>query len=159
MKNITFKTYSLGCRANQAEMNDLADKLSQEGFISRKNDLDLLLLNTCAVTGQAEKDTRKAINKLRRENPKAYLVVLGCGIDAKEKLKINLPQADLLVLNKDKESVVQLIKEKFATEQNFKNLGQNKYLKSGRSLLKIQDGCNKFCAYCIVPLLRGKPKS
>lgn len=160
METITFKTYSLGCRANQAEMAELAEKLSQEGFISSEKDPNLLLLNSCAITSQAEKDTRKAISKLRRENPKAYLVVLGCAVNAKEKLKINLPKADLLILNKDKESAVQLIKEKFpATSRHFANVKQNKYLNSGRSLLKIQDGCNKFCTYCIVPLLRGKPKN
>lgn len=130
----------------------------------------IVLLNTCVVTQKAEKETRQKIRELRKKYPKSFLVVLGCGVTAKEKFKINLPEADLFILNKNKNQTVKLISKhinKLVTHDKLvcyskrvcRDLNLNKYQLSGRKFIKIQDGCNKFCSYCITCHIRGKPVS
>lgn len=170
MKKLTFKTYSLGCRVNQAETEQISEELVKNGFIPNevplsgtKWDSSLVLINTCVVTQKAERETRKEIRRLRRENPQAFLVILGCGVDAREKLKSFLPQADLFIPNQNKKETVNLILQKISgpissgDRRVVKN--NNRYFLSGRKFVKIQDGCQHYCTYCIVPFLRGKPQS
>jgi len=159
MKQLTFLTYSLGCRTNRAEINQIAQELTKYGFTPSDKEPDVVLINTCVVTAKAERETRKTIRHFRRVYPQAFLVVLGCGVDAREKLKINLPQADLFVKNLKKQNTAKLIAQRFRFAETQKATLQDKYFLSGRALLKIQEGCDQFCAYCIVPLVRGKPKS
>lgn len=164
MEPRTFLTYSLGCRVNQAEIEETAKQLVVRGFVpwskfSKSPKFpNLVLINTCVVTQKAERETRREIRRLKKSYPKAFLVVLGCGVNAHQKLKINLPEASLLISNQEKSKVGDLIlKNQF--DQLDKLAQLDKYSSSGRKLLKIQDGCNQFCAFCIVPYLRGKSKS
>ena len=161
VKRLTFLTYCLGCRTNQAEINKIGKELTQYGFTPSEEEPNVILINTCVVTDKAERETRKAIRHFRRLYPNAFLVVSGCGVDAKQKLKINLPEADLFIENLKKQKTSGLIARHF--QQRLRHLSggviKDKYFLSGRALLKIQEGCNKFCSYCIVPFLRGKPKS
>lgn len=157
----TFLTYTLGCRVNQAETFSISNKLLTSGmetFEQKKYfSPNLVLINTCAVTSKAEKESRKAVLYFKKRYPTAKIVVLGCAADF-------ITNADLVIKNKDKENLPRIIFEKFpnlaSTLINNKQLTiNNQMFSSGRALLKIQDGCNNFCAYCIVPFLRGKPKS
>lgn len=159
MKNLTFFTYSLGCRTNQAEINQIGKELSEYGLTFSNKNPDIVLINTCVVTAKAEKETRKAIRHFRRLYPDAFLVVLGCGVDAKQRLKINLPEADLFVENVEKQKTACLLSQHFHLSKTKNFSFEDKYSLSNRALLKIQEGCNQFCSYCIVPFLRGKPKS
>lgn len=173
----TFLTYSLGCRVNQAEIEGIANDLVAKGFSPWFRPLkfpnypkfpNLILLNTCVVTQKAERESRKSIRHFRRLYPKSFLVVMGCGVDAKQKMKINLPQANFLISNEEKPSAVNLILQNLKTPRMvalslpkglLRGEQSNAFAQSGRALLKIQDGCNRFCAFCIVLYLRGKPKS
>ncbi|MBM3209330.1 MiaB/RimO family radical SAM methylthiotransferase [Candidatus Shapirobacteria bacterium] len=161
MGKLTFLTYSLGCRVNQAEIEEIITELTRYGFHQAKGrSPNLVLINTCVVTQKAERETRKAIRHFRRLYSKSFLVVVGCSVSAKQKMKINLPEADLFISNEEKGITVQLIKQKFPFPLPTKKASfRDKYLHSGRKLIKIQDGCNRFCGYCIVPYLRGKPRS
>jgi threonylcarbamoyladenosine tRNA methylthiotransferase MtaB len=171
MESLTFLTYSLGCRVNQAEIEEISRQLINKGFRpfpkfpevpKAPNSPNLILVNTCVVTQKAERETRKTIRNFRRLYPNSFFVVLGCGVDAKQKLKINLSEADLLISNTEKAKASRLISQKFSPQPPLKLVQfdqYDQYLRSGRQLLKIQGGCDQFCTYCIVPYLRGKPKS
>ena len=157
-----FKTYSLGCRVNQAELETLTGQLETAGYLCDQENINpnFILLNTCVVTQKAEKETRKEIRKVKRLYPKAKLIVLGCAVEAKEKLENVLPEADIFVNNHDKLGIVNIITKLFPiTKQLAPKHYQDKYQKSGKALIKIQDGCNYRCSYCIVPSLRGKSYS
>ncbi|MGI5826448.1 MAG: MiaB/RimO family radical SAM methylthiotransferase [Patescibacteria group bacterium] len=158
----TFKTYSLGCRVNQAEMEAISRQLVTKGYAlcQTKDQPDIVLLNTCAVTQKAEFETRKEIRKLKRLYPQSFLVVLGCTVTAQEKYNIVLPQADLLVSNEAKQRVIDLLEEKFGSKPaDLKQISQSKYILSGRKFIKVQEGCDNFCTFCLTACLRGKPTS
>lgn len=159
MENLTFLTYSLGCRTNRAEINQIAKELTEYGFIASERNPDVILVNTCVVTAKAERETRKVIRRFRRLYSRSFLVVLGCGVDAKQKLKISLPKANFFVENLKKQDTAKLIAKYFHLSKTRQFSFRDKYFLSGRALLKIQEGCDHFCSYCIVPFLRGKPKS
>jgi threonylcarbamoyladenosine tRNA methylthiotransferase MtaB len=157
-----FKTFSLGCRVNQAELETITENLESSGYScdQESHHPDFILLNTCVVTQKAEKETRKEIRKLKRLYPKSKLIVLGCAVDAKEKLSSKLPDADYFVSNQNKSEVVKIIFKLFSTKQQLTATHfSDKYQKSGKALIKIQDGCNYLCSYCIVPFLRGRSSS
>lgn len=166
-----FKTYSLGCRVNQAELETTVKQLENAGYFCDQNNPEpnFILLNTCVVTQKAEKETRKEIRKLKKLYPKSKLIVLGCGVDNHQKFAGILPKADLFIANKDKGEAVNIILKHFRLRQSSNpaeqdlaprdNMTTSKYQKSGKALIKIQDGCNYSCSYCIVPSLRGKSTS
>lgn len=157
----TFLAKSLGCRTNQAEIESISIDLLNHGFKpeNSKKAPDIILLNTCVVTSKAEKETRKEMRNLRKKFPKAFMVVLGCAVTEKEKFKIDLPEADLLISNEEKYRTTELIEQFFTSKNDLKNQMINKYTLSGRKFIKIQDGCNNFCSFCLTSLLRGKPVS
>jgi len=172
---LTFLTYSLGCRTNQAEIEKINLQLSANSFIPFNlccfDALKLccyptvVLFNTCVVTQKAEKETRQKINELRRKYPKSFLVVMGCAVTTKEKYKINLPEVNLFIPNSQKKlalkKIIKYLKIKNDTLIHDRKLLRhfNKYQLSGRKFIKIQDGCDKFCSFCITCLIRGKPTS
>ncbi len=156
----TYLTHSLGCRVNQAEMDSISLQLTSYGLQQTKENPDIVLLNTCAVTAKAERETRKEIRKLRRQYPASFLIVLGCAVTAREKFKTLLPEADLMLANEEKDRVIKLIEERFGAEVKEKPVVSiSKYTSSGRKFIKIQEGCDLFCSFCLTAYLRGEPKS
>jgi len=147
----TFFSYSFGCRVNQAEKESLDQQLYHYGFISDSHSPAIYIINTCAVTAKAEREARQLIYQLKRKNPKAKIIVTGCSATYWLKKHLTLPEADLYLDNKHKARLADQI------VQGYFPIG--KYLASSRLLVKIQDGCNRFCTYCITAYLRGKPKS
>lgn len=165
----TFASFSFGCRVNQAEKEQIDRFLLANGFsLSQKNPF-LYIINTCAVTQKAEREARQLIYQIRRKFPKIKIVITGCAATKWNLEKSGIPAVDYLIVNTDKEQVANLI-NKFVSDEIIKKYGatgkisipselNDKFVSSGRLLVKIQDGCQRFCTYCIVPLLRGKPKS
>jgi len=155
----TFSCHSLGCRVNRVEINQIKGSLTRAGFLpwseKLKRKLDIIILNTCVVTQKAERETRKEIRHLKREFPQSFLVVTGCAVSAQEKFNTQLPEANLFIPNKNKAQITKTILEKFPLNKYF-NVSTGK---KQRAFVKIQDGCNQFCTFCIVPYLRGQPKS
>lgn len=165
MKTASFYTYSFGCRVNQAEKEVIDQKMQSTGFSLNGKNPDISIINTCAVTHKAEREAKQLIYKLKRENPTGQLIVTGCSATywKKNDLLKDLP-IDLVVDNINKEFLVKIIKKRIygKSDINLKNpkiTAKDKYLNSKRALIKIQDGCQRFCTYCIVPYLRGTPKS
>jgi threonylcarbamoyladenosine tRNA methylthiotransferase MtaB len=180
MKNLkTFKIITFGCRVNQAESRQMGEKLASLGLKQEKNykKADLILINTCTITHKADREVRKQIRRIKRENKTCYLAAAGCWIEKQKKdnlLNNNKNQKeelfkkiDLFLTNKQKLNIDKFIKQlnkdkqEDNKKQNKKNQEQykDKYAKSKKAIIKIQDGCNNFCTYCIVPYVRGRSKS
>ncbi len=171
----TFKTFAFGCRVNQAEEEEIQKQMLNSGFSWKDEKPEIFIVNTCAVTDKAEREARQLIYQIKRESPKTFIVATGCATtNWQQQALLNKLPIDLPVNNLNKEYLVKLIIKKLKSEarnpkhetiSNVSDLGfgisnlPNKYTLSGRYLLKIQDGCHRFCTFCIVPYLRGLPKS
>lgn len=151
---------TLGCRINSYESEVLKEKLSC---------LDnLIIVNTCAVTGEAERQCRQTIRKLRRENPDARIVVTGCAAQVAPQKFAEMPEVDLVLGNREKAEIEKYIsaplEEKTIVGDIFNYDSYDKYLITGfegrqRAFVQIQQGCNHRCTYCIVPYARGNNRS
>ncbi len=145
---------------NQSEMETLARRFNQAGcqLVGRGEEADLCLLNTCAVTHVAARKSRQALRRLRRAHPSARLVVTGCYAEVNA-----IEGADQVIGNSDKERLVELV---LGTEEQAAGLSSPHFLFSipiphghTRAFVKIQDGCDNRCAYCLIPLARGRQRS
>jgi threonylcarbamoyladenosine tRNA methylthiotransferase MtaB len=169
----TFKIVTLGCKVNQYDSGEIAAQLAAAGMkpAADGGDADIIVVNTCAVTHVVEAKCRKAIRKAKTESPGSRLFVTGCFADrAAEEIKkmpevagvfVNSekPNAANLILGKDVEiaSSAIICESRSALAMTKRGLAMTDSRE--RALLKIQDGCDNFCAYCIVPHVRGNPRS
>ncbi len=161
--------YSLGCKVNIYESEFVIDLLRKSGYqiVPFDNDADIYIINTCSVTNEADRKSRQIINRARRKNEDAIIVVMGCY----SQVKPNDIDADIIIGNKDKSKIVELInkyiKEKtkykriynLREENVFEDMEISNFDSHTRAFVKIQDGCNAFCSYCIIPFTRGKIRS
>lgn len=164
-----FYLYSFGCKVNQAEGEQIAASLSRIGWerVFRPDLADLLIVNACAVTSEAERKARKFIRRLKQTNPSAFLLLTGCYAEVPDLERLNLP-LDLIVSQGEKDQIAELLQSVFSRE-TVRQLAEKKetsssgFLKGSenrsRMFIKIQDGCGHFCSYCIVPHFRGREES
>ncbi len=155
----SFKISYLGCRVNQYEAQVYRDQLEILGLKEEKEDLkpaDLCIINTCAVTLSAESSSRNQIRKILKSNPKARVIITGCLTSLKEGLLKEFQNRCEFVSNKDKEDLIAKI---FPYEKIFPEFCIKNFSNRSRAFVKIQDGCNSFCTYCIIPYLRGRSRS
>jgi len=155
---------SLGCKLNQAEMDALASRLARAGHqvVLSVAEADLAILNTCAVTHVAAQKSRQALRRLHRENPEARLAVTGCYAELSPGELSGLPGVDLLVGNDAKGDLAALLPPASAVEASPLRLGletPEQPLARTRALVKIQDGCDNACTYCIIHVARGPQHS
>lgn len=171
----TFDSFSFGCRVNQAEVEALNTELIHKGYSKQTSNPDVYILNTCSVTHKAEREARKHIYQIKRQNPQTKIVVTGCAATNWTKTNTKVDGVDYLVDNKGKEYLAELIEKRYGKEikdnaqqnsitiQQFDNptpsIPTDKFMRSKRVIIKIQDGCHRFCSFCIVPYLRGLPQS
>ncbi len=166
-----FSIITLGCKVNTYESEAMKELLLASNYIYEEKyiDSDIVIVNTCSVTNMADNKSKKIIRRIKRENEKAILVVCGCSVqnnkEAYEELNV-----DILLGNKDKSKIVELLREyqdthnkyiKIYKERNleFESMNVKKFTSQTRAFLKIQDGCNNFCSYCIIPYVRGSIRS
>lgn len=151
---------TFGCRMNSFESEILKEKLAEFE--------NVIVINTCAVTGEAERQCRQAIRKLRKENPNARIIVTGCAAQVAPQRYAQMPEIDLVLGNKEKAEIEKYITgemtEKTIVGDIFGYDGYDKYLITGfegrqRAFVQIQQGCNHRCTYCIVPYARGNSRS
>ncbi len=161
----TFYSVALGCRVNQAEKEALDYQLIKNGWQKSEDKPDVIIVNTCTVTHKADRESRQLIYQLRSKYSKSKLAITGCAATywQKNDISYKLP-VDLIVDNQNKDLIFKRINQFFGMEKTSYSFSSNnfisdKYLSSKRLLLKIQDGCHRFCSFCIVPYLRGLPKS
>lgn len=149
---------TLGCKLNQAESETLARQLAAEGceVVSFSEAADAYILNTCTVTHIADRKCRQSLRAARRLSPQALIVATGCYANRDDSELWDLPDLDLIMKNENKASLPEIIVQRLGAT------GLDARIESGRrtrAFIKAQDGCNRRCAYCIVPLVRGKEKS
>lgn len=158
--------YTLGCKVNAYESEVMSDLLKKNGYEITDGDADVCIINTCTVTNTADKKSRKVINQLIRQNSRAIVVVVGCFSQVKyEELSLN-KRINIILGTSNKTKIIEYInkykvnKEQIVdinTSRNvpFEEMKIEKYDNKHRAFVKIQDGCNNFCSYCIIPYTRG----
>ncbi len=165
MSNLTYKIYTLGCKVNQYDSFDLSKKLNSAGFILKNKNVDIAIINTCCVTQSAIHKSKRMINKARKENPQAKIVVIGCWPQVYKKEAKTIGEDIIRGVGGHNRLIKQISNFKFYTSHAYI---RNKKLETGnwkfatnksRYFIKIQDGCEQFCSYCIIPYTRGKFKS
>ena len=161
---------TLGCKVNTYESEYIISKLKENNYeIKDFNEVcDVYIINTCTVTNTSDIKSKKMIRKAKRNNPDACIVAMGCFIEANKELEI--PGVDILIGNKDKSKIIELLEEYNKKKTQIKRLYkdtnwsfEDMYIENfpgrTRAFVKIQDGCENFCSYCIIPYVRGKCRS
>lgn len=153
-----FKVITLGCRTNQYESQGYADQLRQMGYAAAGfgEEADLCIVNTCTVTDSADSASRHEIRSLLRDHPKAKLAVTGCMAENSPDAILALDPRIQIVPNGKKE---QLVEQLFPEETEFPEFRIEAFDGHTRAFVKVQDGCNSFCTYCIIPYVRGRSRS
>ncbi|HEY8269904.1 MAG TPA: tRNA (N(6)-L-threonylcarbamoyladenosine(37)-C(2))-methylthiotransferase MtaB [Pseudobdellovibrionaceae bacterium] len=169
--SVKFQVHTFGCKVNTYDTGLLQKNLQNNGFTSQQGEPRIHVLNTCAVTAEATKEAVRYIRRLKVRDPFCTVVVTGCAAQVDTGAFQDLPGADLVVANSHKGQLPELLQKYFKgdlTEKVFKsNIFKKEDLEMGggiekshtRTFLKIQDGCNSFCTYCIIPYARGTSRS
>lgn len=151
-KTCLFKT--LGCKVNQCETQAMMEELERAGFlISGNSKADVHIINTCVVTAKAEKESLYTISKIIKDSPGSEVVVVGCLVNARPEIADEIPGVRFFAGNEDKKNILESpgLKNKVSHGHG----GINRLHKRTRAFVKIQDGCNHFCSYYIVPYVGG----
>ena len=171
-KEFKFYPFSLGCKVNGYETSAVGEGLREKGFLKAESpeEADVIILNTCGVTARADQKSRQHISRFRNANPKACLLVMGCYSQANAETAASLG-ADIVLGSSEREEAVPLILDYLADHKKrilihssvrheaYDELGTVAVTEAARAYLKIQDGCDNFCSYCMIPQLRGNSRS
>lgn len=159
---------SLGCKVNIYESELVTNILKNNNYtvVDFEDKADIYIINTCSVTNESDKKSRKMINRAKKNNPAAIIIVMGCYSQANaEDIDV-----DIVLGNRDKSKIVEIIEEYIKTKQkkkiiydltkvDFEKMEITNFDSHTRAFVKIQDGCNAFCSYCIIPYVRGRVRS
>ncbi len=170
--NKTFAIYNFGCKVNQEEGGAIAALFSEQGWQQQQTAPKLIIINTCTVTAMADKKARNLIRRMRKEHPEAVLAVCGCYAQRATNEIAALSGIDIIAGTEERKELPQLV-ECYLQEQNKQlikvaPIGENSHFsliaphskqKRARAYLKIEDGCDQFCSYCIIPYVRGPIRS
>lgn len=171
IKRIAF--YTLGCKVNQYETNGMMQKFKNAGYeiVNFAEKADIYIINTCTVTNMSDKKSRQIIRRAKEINKDSIVVVVGCYAQvAKDKLK-DIEQIDLILGNEEKKDIIQYVEryiienkkienvDDIAKKKEFSDFGVVDYTDKTRAVIKVQDGCDRFCTYCIIPYARGRVRS
>ena len=155
MAQKTFKIYTLGCKVNQYDSRYLGRLLNEQGYENTTQDAEVVIVNTCAVTQEAIAKDKKKIKKAKKENPRAKVILIGCWPQVYSASPENIG-VDLVWGVGRLEDLVIYILSLFGEDQKVKKVEKMVQEERARYFLKIQDGCEQFCSYCIIPYTRGK---
>lgn len=154
---------NLGCKVNQYEMDALSGSLADEFEVcSRLENADIFILNTCAVTGEAERKSRQMVTKIIKINPAARIFVCGCASQKNAEQFAKIPQVQCVLGTFGKGKLKEYFGKDGIFTKEFSREYEDDFFSTGvrtRGYIKIQDGCNNFCSYCIIPFLRGRSRS
>lgn len=167
--------YTLGCKVNQYETEAMRNVLSANGFVTaewipgQQDTAHVLIINSCTVTAESDRKLRQLLNRARRENPQAVIVLTGCMPQAFPKEASALENADIVLGNAARKDVLRYIEQYFTSHQrivdvtphttDFEECPIDAFEEHTRAFVKIEDGCNRFCSYCIIPYARGRVRS
>ena len=162
--------YTLGCKVNQFESRAMEGELLRHGYsvaVDGEN-ADITIINSCAVTGASEQKAKKLIRRIRREDESTVLLLTGC---MAQTIKGELPEVDIILGNKRRNDIVPVLEQYFEEKRNIRRVEEyskndeyeqlvvDDFSERTRAFLKIEDGCNRFCSYCIIPYARGRVRS
>lgn len=166
------KFYTLGCKVNQYESQAIGESLKKRGYdITSDKNADVFIINSCTVTASADQKTRQAVRRFKRNNPDSIVILTGCMPQAYPEKSKELLEADIVLGNKNNQLLPDLLAE---FQKDYKRIfNVSEHLKGDsftgdtitcfdertRAYVKIQDGCNRFCSYCIIPYSRGRVRS
>ncbi|MBQ1381000.1 MAG: radical SAM protein, partial [Ruminococcus sp.] len=169
-----FNILTLGCKVNQYESQAMREDLLRHGFTLSpdKDRADVTVINTCTVTSVSDAKNRKLINRVRRQNPDGIIVLTGCMPQAFPDEMQDFAACDIILGNKERAALVPAIR-RFVAERTpmldipayhntgdvYENLTVSSFGEHTRAFIKIEDGCNRFCSYCIIPYARGRVRS
>ena len=172
-KKVAF--YTLGCKVNQYETNAMEQQFKNSGYDIVKNTeiADIYVINTCTVTNVAERKSRQMLRRVKEINENSILIVCGCYAQVAEKELEQIPEIDIILGINEKNKIVEIV-EKYikskeaetleqvsdvASQKEFLDFGDVTYTEKNRAVVKVQDGCNMFCTYCLIPYARGRIRS
>lgn len=176
-KTVSF--YTLGCKVNQYETNAMEQQFIKNNYeiVENTQKADIYVINTCTVTNMAERKSRQMLRRVKEINPFAVLVVCGCYAQVAKNELEQIPEIDIILGINEKNEIVQIVEnymEKMAEQdkksqeaeiddvskqKEFLDFGDVTYTEKNRAVVKVQDGCNMFCSYCIIPYARGRIRS
>ena len=170
----TFGVYTLGCKVNQYETEAVAELFEKAGYrqVPFENRADVYIINTCSVTGESDRKNRQVIRRAHRINPEAVIAVMGCYAQVSEQEVRAIEGVDIVVGTQGRSSLPQLvdellsgktasghIQENIVQSAEYERLTVRGLTEHQRAFVKIQDGCDRFCTYCIIPYARGHIRS
>lgn len=164
-----FKIITLGCKVNSYESEYMLEKLKDSGYLYDEEKPDIIIINTCSVTNTADAKSMKLVRRAKREYKEAILVVVGCSSQNNQG-KYKEMGIDILLGNKNKSEIVSILEEYLQTRNPivyftnerklpFEDMRLDRFTTHTRAFVKIQDGCDNFCSYCIIPFTRGSIRS
>ena len=176
-KTVSF--YTLGCKVNQYETNEMEHQFIKNNYeiVENTQKADIYVINTCTVTNMAERKSRQMLRRVKEINPSAVLVVCGCYAQVAKNELEQIPEIDIILGINEKNEIVQIVEkymeemaeqdkrsqeaeiEDVSKQKKFLDFGDVTYTEKNRAVVKVQDGCNMFCSYCIIPYARGRIRS
>ena len=170
---------TLGCKVNQYETNAMAQKFLEKGYqiieeITPENEdikPDICIINTCTVTNMSDRKSRQMLRRMKEKNPATIVVAVGCYAQVAKEELAKIPEIDLVLGNNEKVEIVRHVEEYLNNHidnvelddvmysKEFFDFGDVTYTEKTRAVIKIQDGCDRFCSYCIIPYARGRVRS
>lgn len=169
----TVAFYTLGCKVNQYETNAMEQQFIQNNYkiIDNTEKADIYVINTCTVTNMADRKSRQMLRRVKEINQSAVIVVCGCYAQVAKTELEQIPEVDIILGINEKNKIVQIVEEYLASKNNiievadvskqkeFLDFGDVTYTEKNRAVIKVQDGCNMFCSYCLIPYARGRIRS
>lgn len=171
MKKVAFIT--LGCKVNQYETNAMCEEFIKHNYqiVDKEEKADICVVNTCTVTNMSDRKSRQMLRRIKEINPQAIIVACGCYVQVAKDELTQMPEIDLVLGNNEKKEIVKYVEDFIAKKKKIELvedvMHQKEYIDFGdvtftektRAVIKVQDGCDRFCAYCIIPYARGKVRS
>ena len=167
----TVAIYTLGCKTNQYESNAIAQEFIENGYklVDFESSADVYIVNTCTVTNMSDRKSRQILRRAKQKNPNSILIVIGCYVQvAKDTLK-DIKEIDILLGNNEKKDILKYLEDFKKSRQEivtdvmqqkeYVEFGSTTFTEKTRAVVKIQDGCDRFCTYCIIPYARGRVRS
>ena len=180
LKGMSVAAVTLGCKVNQAETDSMLDMLHEAGaeIVEFEDKADIYIVNTCSVTNVADKKSRQMLHRAHKRNPDAIVIAAGCYVQSAREVLEKDDAVDIIISNNKKRDITEIVidyinvnktgKKDDKTVENFIDIAkETEYEEMGghipvghtRAYVKIQDGCNQFCSYCIIPYVRGRIRS
>ena len=165
--------FTLGCKVNQYETQVMLEKFEEAGFdiVSHNDEADIYVVNSCTVTATSDQKTRQTVRRFKKQHPNSIVVLTGCMPQAYPQNAEILPEADIVLGNRNTELLLSAIDEYIlsgkrifnvkavADKESFESMKISGFNERTRAFVKIEDGCNRFCSYCIIPTARGRVRS